>query len=101
MADHRAAVSTQERNPWAAVRRTFAAVLALIPILNGIAALTIELLKPYEVYLPVWTFPALNGVLVATALLAAWVTKVLAMQKVNDWLREYLPLLAPEGKTNQ
>jgi len=101
MGDHSPAASSQERNPWAAVRRTAAAVLALIPILNGIAALTIELLKPYEVYLPAWIFPALNGVLVATALLAAWVTRVLAMQKVNDWLREYLPLLAPEGKTNQ
>ncbi|MHC6592439.1 hypothetical protein [Arthrobacter sp. C152] len=100
MADH-VALTTQERNPWAAVRRTGAAVLALIPVLNGIAALTIELLKPYEIYLPAWIFPALNGVLVATALLAAWVTRVLAMQKVNDWLRTYLPLLAPEGKTKQ
>lgn len=97
MADH-VALTTQERNPWAAVRRTGAAVLALIPVLNGIAALTIELLKPYEIYLPAWIFPALNGVLVATALLAAWVTRVLAMQKVNDWFRTYLPLLAPEGK---
>lgn len=100
MADH-VAVSTQEKSPWAAVRRTAVAVVALIPILNGVAALTIELLKPYEVYLPSWIFPALNGILVATALLAAWVTRVLAMPQVNDWLRAHLPMLAPEGKTNQ
>lgn len=95
MGDH-AAVSTQEMNPWSAVRRTVAAVLALIPVLNGVMAITIEMLKPYEVYLPAWVFPALNGVLVATALLAAWVTRVLAMPGVNDWLRKYFPLLAPE-----
>jgi hypothetical protein len=98
--DH-SALSTQERNPWSAVARTFAAIVALIPVLNGVAALTIELLKPYEVHLPVWVFPALNGVLVATALLAAWVTKVLARPDVNDWLRTYLPLLAPEDKSNR
>lgn len=96
MADH--ALSTQERNPWSAVARTFAAILALIPIVNGIAALIVELLKPYEVYLPAWVFPALNGVIVATALLASLVTRVLARQDVNDWLRKYLPLLAPEDK---
>jgi hypothetical protein len=100
MADH-VAVSTQERSPWAAVRRTVAAVLALIPIVNGLAALTIELLEPYQIYMPAWVFPALNGVLVATAVLAAWVTRVLAMPQVNDWLRAHLPLLAPEGKNDQ
>lgn len=100
MADH-LATSTQEKSPWAAVRRTAVAVVALIPILNGIAALTIELLKPYEVYLPAWIFPALNGILVATALLAAWVTRVLAMPQVNGWLRAHLPMLAPEGKNEK
>lgn len=98
MADH-LALSTQERNPWSAVARTFAAIVALIPIVNGIAALLIELLRPYEVALPAWVFPALNGVLVATAVLAAFVTRVLARPDVNDWLRKYLPLLAPEDKT--
>ncbi|AYN57815.1 membrane protein [Arthrobacter phage Eileen] len=97
MADH-VALSTQERNPWSAVARTFAAILALIPIVNGLAALVIELLQPYQVYLPEWVFPALNGVLVATAVLAAFVTRVLARKDVNDWLRKYLPLLAPEDK---
>lgn len=97
MADH-VAKSTQERSPWAAVRRTVAAIIALIPVVNGIAAVTIEMLKPYEIYMPAWVFPALNGVLVATAVLAAWVTKILARPDVNDWLRTYLPLLAPEDK---
>ena len=100
MGDH-VALSTQERNPWSAVARTFAAIVALIPIINGIAAITIELLKPYEVHLPAWVFPALNGVLVATAVLAAWVTRVLARTDVNDWLRAHLPLLAPEDKATR
>ena len=100
MADH-LAKSTQERSPWAAVRRTVAAVLTLIPVLNGIVAITIEMLEPYQIHLPAWVFPALNGVLVATAILAAWVTKVLARPDVNDWLRTHLPLLAPEGKTTE
>lgn len=100
MAEH-LPLSTQERNPWSAVARTFAAILALIPIVNGIAALLIELLTPYEIALPAWVFPALNGVLVATAVLAAFVTRVLARPDVNDWLRKYLPLLAPEDKTTK
>ncbi|QSZ53262.1 hypothetical protein RI444_15500 [Paenarthrobacter sp. AT5] len=94
MADH--ALSTQERNPWSAVVRTAAAVLALIPIINGITALIVELLKPYEVYLPAWVFPALNGIMVATALLASLVTRVMARPDVNAWLRKYAPFLAPE-----
>ncbi|KQR02469.1 hypothetical protein ASF72_10570 [Arthrobacter sp. Leaf141] len=100
MGDHSSAVSTQERNPGAAVRRTLGAIVLLIPVINAIAAVTVELLKPYEVHLPVWVFPALNGVLVATALLAAWVTRILALPGVNDWLRRYLPSFAPEGKTS-
>ncbi|MDQ0677440.1 hypothetical protein QFZ30_001482 [Arthrobacter pascens] len=44
-------------------------------------------------------FPALNGVLVATAVLTAFVTRILAIPGVNTWLREYLPILAPEDKT--
>jgi hypothetical protein len=97
MAAH-VAVSTQEKSPGAAVRRTVLAIVALIPVINGIAAITLELLEPYIPVLPVWVFPALNGVLVVTALLAAWVTRVMAMVKVNDWLRTYLPSFAPEGK---
>jgi ABC-type Na+ efflux pump permease subunit len=98
MGDHSAELSTQERNPWSAVVRTGAAILALIPIINGVAAVIAEALKPYEVYLPSWVFPALNGVIVATALLASLVTRILARPDVNEWLRKYLPLLAPEDK---
>ena len=99
MGDH-LAVSTQERNPWAAVRRTAVAVFALIPVVNAIAAATLDLLKPFGDAVPAWVFPALNGILVATALLAAWVTRILALPVVNDWLRRFLPALAPEGKPN-
>lgn len=97
MADHRAS-STQERNPRSAVIRTVAAIVALIPILNAALLGAIEVLKPYEVYLPVWVFPALNGILVAITILAALVTRLLATPGLNAWLREYFPLLAPEDK---
>lgn len=97
MGEH-VAISTQERNPGAAVRRTLVAVFALIPVINAIAAVTVELLEPYQVHVPAWVFPALNGILVATALLAAWVTRILALPVVNDWLRAHLPSFAPEGK---
>jgi hypothetical protein len=100
MADHRA-LSTQERNPRSAVARTVVAVLALAPLLNGILLAVMEALKPYEVHLPGWVFPALNGILVAIAALTALVTRVLAVPGVNDWLREYLPFLAPEDKANR
>ena len=101
MGNHIAAVSSQERSPWAAVRRTLAAIVSAIAVINGIVAIVIDVLQPYNGQLPAWVFPALNGILVATALLATIVTRVLAMQKVNDWLRQYLPALAPEGKPNQ
>ncbi|WP_284986953.1 hypothetical protein [Arthrobacter sp. fls2-241-R2A-172] len=94
MADH--ILSTQERNPRSAVLRTVFAVVALVPLLNGVLLATVEALKPYEVYLPAWVFPALNGILVAIAALTALVTRVLAVPGVNDWLRKYLPILAPE-----
>lgn len=97
MADH-LALSTQERNPRSAVLRTVFAVVALIPLLNGVLLATVEALKPYEVYLPSWVFPAFNGIIVAIAALTALVTRVLAVPGVNDWLRKYLPILAPEDK---
>ena len=97
MADH-VALSTQERNPRSAVLRTVLAVVALIPLLNGVLLATVEALKPFEVYLPSWVFPALNGVLVAIAALTALVTRILAVPGVNDWLRKYVPLFAPEDK---
>jgi hypothetical protein len=74
-------------------------MLSAIAVVNGIAAIVLEVLQPYDGQLPAWVFPALNGILVATALLATIVTRVMAMQKLNDWLRQYLPALAPEGKS--
>jgi hypothetical protein len=96
---HSAAVSTQERNPrstW--VRTAFAAALALFPILNGVLAVVIETLRPYDAHIPGWVFAALNGVLVAVTVLIALVTRVLAVPGVNDWLRTYARWLAPEDK---
>lgn len=96
MGEH-VALSTQEKNPRSAVWRTIlAAAIALFPLLNGILGVTIELLKPYELQLPGWIFLVLNGSLVVVTLIAAWVTRVLAIPGVNDWLRRYVPLFSPE-----
>jgi hypothetical protein len=84
-----AAVSTQERNPWSAVRRTVLAVATFFPLLNGVLVAAIEALKPYEVYLPGWVFVWLNGTLLAATILAAMVTRVLAVPGVNEWLRAH------------
>lgn len=91
MGDHQAVpTSTQERYPWSAVARTaLAAAVALFPLLNAILAAAIEALKPYEVHLPGWVFLGLNGALLAATILAALVTRVLAVPGVNDWLRKY------------
>lgn len=57
---------------------------------------------PYQVYLPGWVFLVLNGTLVA-ALLGAWVTRILAIPGVNDWLRKYriLRWFTPEDVRQQ
>lgn len=90
MADHIAPVSTQERNPRSAVLRTVLAVaLAAFPLLNGVLVAILEALKPFEGYVPGWVFLGLNGVLLAVTILAAIVTRVLAVPGVNEWLRKY------------
>lgn len=99
MTGRRVALSGQEKNPRSAVARTvFVAVLALFPILNAALAVIIAELQPYQVNLPAWLFPALNGILVATAVLMGIFTKVMALPGVNAWLRKYVPWLSPEDK---
>ncbi|MCY0905466.1 hypothetical protein [Arthrobacter sp. H14-L1] len=75
-----------------------AAVVALVPLLNGVLPIIIETLKPYEGYVPGWVFLALNGALGAVTVLIALVTRILAIPGVNVWLRRYAPWLAPENK---
>ncbi|WP_028265945.1 hypothetical protein [Arthrobacter sp. MA-N2] len=99
MGDHVAtgSLSTQERNPRSAVARTvLAAVVALFPLLNGVLAVAIEVLKPYEVQLPGWVFLWLNGALAAVTVITAGATRILAIPGVNAWLRKYAPIFAPE-----
>ena len=98
MGDHVAAgTSTQERNPRSAVARTvLAAVVAAFPLLNGVLLVALEVLKPYELHLPGWVFLWLNGALAVVTALTALFTRILAVPGVNDWLRRYLPIFAPE-----
>ncbi|MGM7776147.1 hypothetical protein ACSVHC_09030 [Arthrobacter sp. KNU-44] len=100
MGSHAAVASTQERNPRSAVARTvLAAAVALFPLLNGVFVAVIEVLRPYEVDLPGWVFLVLNGALAVVTVITALITRVLAVSGVNDWLRRYLPLFAPEDRT--
>jgi hypothetical protein len=91
MGDHEATpLATQERNPRSAVLRTvLAAGVSLFPLLNGVLLAVMGALEPYRVYLPGWVFLGLNGTLVAATVLAALVTRVLAVPGVNEWLRKY------------
>lgn len=96
MADH-VALSTQERNPRSAVIRTvFAAIVTAFPLVNATLLIVKAELAQYAVDLPGWVFVTLNVGLAVTAAFTAIVTRVLAIPGVNDWLRRYFPLLAPE-----
>lgn len=68
--------------------RTFVQTLVvLVPIVNGVAAAVIDYLTTQAmVAVPSWVFLALNGIVVATALLAGLVARVMAVPGVNDWL---------------
>ena len=90
MADHLAPVSTQERNPRSAVLRTILAmVIAAFPLLNGTLHAVLAALEPYNAFVPGWVFIFLNGTLLAATIIAAVVTRVLAVPGVNEWLRKY------------
>jgi uncharacterized protein HemY len=100
MADH-VALSTQERNPRSAVLRTvLVAAVALFPLLNGALKVVVEELEPYRVNLPEWLFVALNVAIAVTVALMGIFTRVMAIPGVNEWLRKYLPLFAPEDHTD-
>lgn len=101
MADHRA-LSTQERNPRSAVLRTvLVAAVALFPLLNAALKIVVEELEPYRVSLPEWLFVALNVAITVTVILMGIFTRVMAIPGVNEWLRKYFPIFAPEDKANR
>ena len=95
------ALSTQERNPRSAVLRTvLVAAVALFPLLNAGLKIVVEELEPYRVFLPDWLFVALNVAITVVVVLIGIFTRVMAIPGVNDWLRKYVPLFAPEDKAN-
>lgn len=98
MGEH-VALSTQERNPRSAVLRTvLVAAVALFPLLNGALKVLVEELEPYRANLPDWLFVALNIAITVVVVLIGVFTRVMAIPGVNDWLRKYVPLFAPEDK---
>lgn len=100
MAEHRA-LSTQERNPRSAVLRTvLVAAVALFPLLNAALKVVVDELEPYRASLPEWLFAALNAAIAVTVVLMGAFTRIMAIPGVNEWLRRYVPLFAPEDKAN-
>lgn len=62
-------------------------LVVLIPIANTVAAVIAGYLaEQTDVTVPGWVFVALNGIVVATALLAGLVARVMAVPGVNTWL---------------
>lgn len=71
---------TQSQHPWHAMARTvLAAIIALLPLLPGLADA-----------LGITAVPVVATILV----IAAAVTRALAWPPFNEWLQRYLPLLA-------
>lgn len=76
--------SSQERAPWRATARTlFAALIGLA----SMWALVVEALGLDQ---------GIPWVAASLAVTGA-VTRLMALPAVNDWLRQYMPWLAPEG----
>lgn len=70
-----------------AVRTIIQTLIVLVPIANLIAAAIASYLNDQtSVIVPGWVFVILNGIVVATALLAGLVARVMAVPGVNVWL---------------
>ena len=90
-------MTTQETNPGRAVLRTVAAAfIGLFPMMNTLLLTIQGWLTENTDIVPGWLFVVVNGVLVAALALTALATRLLAVPGFNDWLRKYLPLLAPD-----
>lgn len=96
MAKH-IALSTQERNPRSAANRSFfQAVIVLFPVANAGLLILQEELQKSGLVLPGWAWAVLNVLVVVTSLLIRVATRIMAVPGVNDKLRRYMPVLAPE-----
>lgn len=92
------AQSTQEKNPKKAISRTtLVVIVAAFPVLNATLLIIQAELSPYLSALPGWVFAILNGGIMATAVLSAIFTKIMALPAVNNWLRQFVPALAPDS----
>jgi hypothetical protein len=77
-------MTTQARNPWAAVRRTLLALAGFIVVMAPVVPDIVHAIG-WNVAIP-W---------VATALVVAGaITRVLAIPAVEQWLRSHIPTLA-------
>ena len=91
------ALSTQERNPRSAANRTFfVALVVLFPVANAALIILQDELGKSGLSLPGWVTAALNVAVLVTSLLIRVATRIMAIPGVNDKLRRYAPVLAPE-----
>ena len=73
-----------------AVRTIVQALVVIVPIANLIAAaIAAYLSEQVNLTVPAWVFVALNGIVVATALLMGLVARVMALPGVNTWLVKF------------
>ena len=73
-----------------AVRTIVQALVVIVPIANLIAAaIAAYLSEQVNLTVPAWVFVALNGIVVATALLMGLVARVMAVPGVNTWLVKF------------
>lgn len=93
---------TQEAHPVKAVLRTMlAGVIAFFPLVNGVLLALRDWLAENHEVLPPSLVVAINGILLAGILLAALVTRLLAVPGVNDWLRKYAAMFAPDDMSGR
>lgn len=72
------------------VRTIAQALVVLVPIVNLIALAVVGYLtEQADVTVPSWLFAALNGIIVATALLMGLVARIMAVPGVNTWLVKF------------
>lgn len=86
-------LSTQEEHPNKASVRTFlqtliATLVLVVPFVPMLVNIVLEEFGKAGVEPPGWLYAALTGASVACALVAAIITRIMAIPGVNDWLKK-------------
>lgn len=87
------ALSTQEAHPNKASVRTFiqtliATLVLIVPFVPMVVDIVLDEFGKAGVEPPGWLYAALTGAAVACALVAAIITRIMAIPGVNSWLKK-------------